>query len=391
MSRIRHCTNPSCPNFHNPKPGWFVHIGSYPTIAHGIVHRVRCRSCRRSLSSQTFSIHYCAKRRLPLNDIFLRLRGGSSLRDIARSLHVSPTAIRSAVLRLGRQSIAAHCLLTKAWSTSHNIAFDGLQSALTSKDFPCHITTAVETGAELVLDMTHTVFRRGGILTPKQRERRERREAIWKPRKGSLSRDISRLVREIPRFHTLPRPGHPMVIDTDEHPVYQAVIGRDMAMRYWGRWGMGEHRRTPGSAYRGRRNALFAVNYLDRLLRHRMKEHTRKTIAMGRHAVDQMHRAWIMAVDHNYVQPWRVRRGAESESHGERSGIDVERIRRVMGVFFRDRIDVRGVRMTESMRLVWEGRLESPPVRWRSGQTTARRPRIPAYALRELRYCTHFE
>ena len=29
-------------------------------------------------------------------------------------------------------------------------------------------------------------------------------------------------------------------------------------------------------------NPLFAVNYLERLLRHRLKEHTRETIAFGR-------------------------------------------------------------------------------------------------------------
>lgn len=390
MSRIRHCTNPSCPNYHHPKPGWFVHIGSYHTAAHGTVHRVRCRSCNRSLSTQTFSIHYYAKRRLPLHDVFLRLRGGSSLRDIARSFHVSTTAIRSAVYRLGRQAIAAHALLSAPWTTSNHIVFDGLQSSLTAKDFPCHITVAVDAGAELVLDMTHTVLRRGGVLTPKQRVRKDQKEAVWKPRQGSLIEDISRLVRELPRFHSMPLPSRPLIIDTDEHPVYRSVIVRDLAMTFWKRWGMSEHRRTSGKAPRTRENALFPVNYLDRLVRHRMKEHTRKTIAFGRHAVDQMHRSWIMVMDHNYIQPWRVKNGDGSESHGERAGIARERIEKTLVTFFRDRVDLRGVRLTESMRMVWEGVLEGPPVRWRCGQSEARRPRIPAFVLREVSSCTHF-
>jgi len=35
------------------------------------------------------------------------------------------------------------------------------------------------------------------------------------------------------------------------------------------------------------------------------------------------------------------------------------------------------------MRLVWEGKIDGPPVRWNSGQKIPRPAPIPGYALRE--------
>ena len=390
MSRIRYCPNPDCPNHTSPTGRWYVHIGSYTTAAHGTVPRVRCTACGRTMSTQTFSIHYYAKRRLPLRLVSDRLRGGSSLRDIGRSFKVSRTAIRSAVYRLGRQAMAGHARLIADWQSDERVVFDGLQTFLTSQDYPVHLTTTLTGESEFLLDMTHTVLRRGGRMRPAQKRRRERKERVWKPRRGALSESISRLVRDIPRMHAMPNPDRPLVVDTDELAVYRSVLRRDAAFGLWFRHGMALHRRTPGSAARTMMNPLFPVNYFDMLLRHRVKEHTRETIAFGRHGVDQMHRAWIMAFDHNYVQPWRVRLGSDAPTHGERAGIDEAEIARVRRMFFRDRIDLRGCSMTESMWATWRGEVEGPPVRWKSGASRPRPAPIPAFALRDLARCTHF-
>ena len=194
MKRIRHCPNPDCPQYRNPSRRWYVHIGSYRTAAHGVVRRVRCRSCGRSASTQTFSVYYYTKRRLPLADVYARLRGGSSQRDIARTYHVSPGAIRTAVYRLGRQAIGAQARLLSDWTGREPVVFDGLQSVLTSQDYPCHLTTALSSSSELVFDMTHTVLRRGGRMRGAQKRRRERKERVWRARPGALSRSISLLV-----------------------------------------------------------------------------------------------------------------------------------------------------------------------------------------------------
>ena len=380
----RHCPNPSCPNFHAPPRDWFYHHGSYETVAHGTVTRCRCKRCGRTSSYQTESIYYYTKRRLNFSDIFSRLRGGSSLRDIARSFGVSRTAVTTSLFRLGRQAIAAHAVLTQGVGFSQFAAFDGLLSFVTSQDFPCHLTTSADSSSEFILTMTHAIVRRSGTLTSKQRRRIIEKEKVWRPKKGALTQAISLLVRELVGSYEGWRSSLPMICDTDEHPLYRKLLKRDIGFGFYKRHALAFHRMTSSKAPRTVMNPLFPVNLVDMLLRHRMKEHTRETIAFGRHAVHQMHRAWIFAYDHNYCQPWRVKAGDRSVRRAVAMGIGEAEMRRVSGEFFSRRIDLRGVSVADSMVQVWLGELDSPPVRWRKGQRVARRVRIPAFALRDL-------
>ena len=384
MSIPRHCPNPECRNFHHPQKGWYYHCGSYETIAHGSVQRYRCKTCGKTLSRQTFSIHYYTKRRLDLRRVFTRLRGGASIRDIAREHGVSRTAVTTAVFRLGRQAMAAQALLTQGWYHPGSVAFDGLVSFVASQDFPCHLTVAVDAEAEFILSVVHAVVRRGGRLRPSQRIRRDAKELVWRPRGGAFRASISLLVEELGRYYRYAAVGGAWSIHTDEHPVYRHVLAHDSAVGFYRQAGLFRHTRTPGSAPRTVHNPLFPVNYVDMLLRHRMKEHTRETIAFGRHAVHQMHRAWIFSYDHNYVQPRRVKAGERSVCRAVAVGIDEGEIEQVRRRFFRDRLDLRECPLPDSSAKVWMGELESPPVRWRAGQKVARRSNLPRFALRDL-------
>ncbi|MFO8041684.1 MAG: helix-turn-helix domain-containing protein, partial [Alkalispirochaeta sp.] len=101
-----HCPNPNCRSHTDPHPGWFRPFGSYPTQAHGQVPRFRCRTCGTTCSTQTESMHYAAKRHLPLKAIVDSLLEGASQREISRRYGVSPMTIHNAIIRLGRQAIA---------------------------------------------------------------------------------------------------------------------------------------------------------------------------------------------------------------------------------------------------------------------------------------------
>ena len=385
MATGRYCPNPDCPNYIDPRPGWFYRHGSYLTRAHGRVPRIRCKCCGTTAGDQTFDITYYAKHRADLQAIYSRQRGGSSCRDIAREMHLSRNAVANAILRLGRQAMATQTHLLSRWNNSRRCVYDGLQSYLTSQDTPCHITAAVDGESEVVLSMTHTVLRRGGTMRPAQKRRRAARERVWKPRAGALRDDISLLVREIPNLMSISgAPDQRCIIDTDRLPVYRRVMQSDVAMQRLRMHGVLRHRRTDSRKPRTADNPLFPVNYFDMLIRHRLKEHTRETIAFGRHAVHQMHRMWLMVHDHNTRQPYRVKREREGLTHGQKAGFDQGVLDRTAAAFFRERIDLRGVVMPESIEKVWRGQLESPPVRWKSGQTVARRVRVPAYALRDL-------
>ena len=325
-------------------------------------------------------MHYYAKRRLDLAKILSRLRGGSSLRDIGRELGCSRTAIANATLRLGRQAMVAHIDLMCSLQFSGSVCFDGLISSVTSRDYPSQITTLGDSKLELLLAMTHCVTERGGTRTKAQQKRIDRKRSIWSPQLGGLTESISLLVRELSRFAGPTR----LLIDTDEHPIYRTAIEADTGLRWYQQHRLLRVRRTPGSAARTTDNPLFLMNYLDRMIRHRVKEHTRESIAFGRNSTFQMHRMWIFAWDHNTRQPMRVE-GTEARSRAEFAGAPSKSLGRLRSEFYTRRHSLRRLPVPESIRRVWTAELDSPPVRW-SEPLERRGPAITQFALVDLSY-----
>jgi len=380
MPRPRYCRNPRCKYSRNPPSGWLARAGHYATAAHGPVQRYVCKRCGKWMGDQTESMHYYAKRRLKLGEILSRVRGGSSLRDIGRELGCSRTAVANAVVRLGRQAIACHVDLTSGLPLPGRFVFDGLVSALTSHDYPSQIQTLVDGSVELVLAMTHYVGLRGGRRTDEQVQRMQKKHRVWVPEPGALKDSIALLVNELTAF----APAGPLTIDTDEHPLYPSVINADLAMRWYRESGLLKVRRTPGTAPRTTSNPLFPVNYVDRMIRHRIKEHTRETIAVGRNSTMQMLRMWIFAWDHNVRQPFRVEPPGR-ECRAIEAGVSRRLVKRLKREFYSRRRSVRRLRVPESMRAVWLARLATPPVRWSTGQAGFG-PAVPKYASLDLSF-----
>jgi len=380
MPKPRFCRNPDCPNAVFHAPDWCSKNGSYFTLAHGEVQRWVCKSCGYGCSDQTESMHYYAKRRLDFRRVFSRLRGGSSLRDIGRELGYSRTAIANAVLRLGRQSMAAHIVSMLDIEFTGNLSFDGLLSALTSRDYASHITVLGDKRHELIVAMTQATTERGGNRTEQQLKRITAKRQRWHPDPRRLSESISIIVNELPRFSS----DRPVTIDIDENPMYTKAIETDLAMRWLEEHGRLTVYRTPGGAPRTPLSPLAFVNHVDLMIRHRVKEHTRESIAIGRNAVMQMHRMWMFAWDYNTRQPARVRRTGDV-SRLEHAGVDAKTIRGLRNTFYTRRISLRLLPILSSMKQVWTGDLESPPVRWKLGQKRTG-PTITKYALSDLRF-----
>ncbi|MFW5880643.1 MAG: hypothetical protein ACOCU9_03340 [Spirochaetota bacterium] len=315
------------------------------------------------MGNQTESMHYYAKRRLDLPEILSRVRGGSSLRDIGREVGCSRTAVANAVIRLGRQAMASHVELMGGIDLPGEFVFDGLLSAVTSHDYPSQIQTLVDRSVELVLAMTHYVGERGGRRTARQQKRIEGKRAVWSPRPGALAESIRLLVNELPRFAGL----KPITIDTDENPLYASVIGDDLAMRWYRQNDRLKFTQTPSTSPRTTGNPLFAVNYVDRMIRHRIKEHTRESIALGRNSTMQMLRMWIFAWDNNVRQPYRVN-DLSCSCRAIEAGVSQKHLGRLTGEFYIRRRSVRRRSVPESMRAVWLSRLDTPPVRWKKRQ-----------------------
>lgn len=380
MPRPRFCRNPNCRNAYHPPPKWLSRAGTYETDAHGTVQRYVCKRCGKYMGEQTESMHYYAKRRLDLAEILSRLRGGSSLRDIGRELGCSRTAVANAALRLGRQAMASHVALVSGLELPPRFVFDGLVSALCTRDYPTQIHTLVDHSVEFLLAMTHAVSERGGTRTARQEQRLGKRREVWTPKKGALTESIRLLVNELPRFAH----GQPIRIDTDENPLYTAVINADLAMRWHRHTQRLRVEQTSSLAPRTTANPLFPVNYVDRMIRHRVKEHTRESIALGRNAAMQMHRMWIFAWDHNMRQPHRVK-DLTSRSRAIEAGADERTVKKLAREFMSRRCSLRGLKVPDSIRQVWLGELDTPPVRWRKRQATTG-PVIRKYATLDLAF-----
>ena len=375
------CPTCSCPYHHAPPLGWSVRYGRYLTAAHGVVQRYRCRQCGHTLSDQSESLHFYAKRRLPLQAVWLSLLGGASLREIARRYHLSPPTVQRAILRLGRQAMAAQLSLLDHLRPCSRLVYDGLRSFIGSQDFPCDITTLVDPIGEVILAMSHSVARRGGSISAAQRSRLRRRLAVWQPEAGSMKRAISLLHQELWSY-LRGLPDTPATIHTDEHPLYAALLRRDPIACHLNLAGALRHERTPSTAARTTANPLFPVNYIDRLLRHRLKDHARETIAFARAASMQMHRAWIFACDHNLHREYRVKQ-PQLGIHGEQHAVSHEELVAIRRSFFVRRLRPPQAPVPETIRAVWMGKVCGPPHRWKVGQRSDCL-RIPAYAIRDL-------
>lgn len=391
MPHPSRCPNPDCTAHWQPAPGWSRPYGAYESRAHGRVLRFRCRYCRTTCSTQTESMHFAAKHHLPLRAISSCLLEGASQREIARRFRVSPMTIHFAVIRLGRQAIAAQSILLSHITPRRRLVFDGLRSYITSQDYPCDLTTLVDAEGETILSVTHGVFRRGGRMTRAQRRRVTAKQARWKIPKGTMRRAISMVWSEL--WHYLDHPlDHPAVIDTDRHLGYLRTAQRSTVYRYLRRTNLAEHHRTDSRAPRTMANPLFPVNYIDRLIRHRLREHTRETIAFGRHSSMQMYRMWVFAWDLNTRRLWRVKRPRQG-LHAQQGTIDqagMRAVRRINRSFYQRRVDPRNGTLPDSLREAWEAQMVSPPLRWKSGQkgTTVR---VPQYVHRDIaRAATRF-
>jgi len=330
-------------------------------------------------------MHYAAKRHVPLRAVVSSLLEGASQREIARRYGFSPMTIHNAIIRLGRQAIAAQSVLLSYLTPRSRLVFDGLRSFVTSQDYPCDLTTLIEADGETILAVTHGVFRRAGRMTRKQYMRVRAKQAHWQIPVGTMTRSISMTWNELWSYLDLDVTRGPAIVDTDQHRGYRRIVQRSPVYRHLRLANLAEHRTTSSFAPRNVQNPLFPANYVDRLIRHRLREHTRETIAFGRHSAMQMYRMWIFAWDHNTRREWRVKRPEEG-LHAEQDALDasgMSAMRQINRQFFHRRVDVQGCSVPDSLVETWRAQAVSPPIRWKVGQTGTT-VRVPRYTLRDL-------
>ena len=260
------------------------------------IPRFRCRHCRRTFSSQTFSTTYYLKRPELQQPILHRLLACSGYRQISRESRCRHSTVMGQAARLGRHALLA----LNAWrppEPREPLVIDGFESFAYSQYHPLHLNLAVGARSHYVYALTHTELRRKGRMTSAQRRRRLWLEARFgRPAPMALEQDIAELIRL-----AAPAAG-PLLIRSDEHPAYPRAFRHLAGYRI-------QHQCTPSVLARTPGNPLFPVNLADLLLRHNSANHKRETIAFSKRHQSVVERAALLILWRNFSKPF-------SENHG---------------------------------------------------------------------------
>jgi transposase-like protein len=329
-----------------PRRGsWYQRDGTYASKCQGKrVQRFICKRCGKKFSTQTFSLDYGVKKRIPYRRVFDQINSGSGIRFLARNLGVTDKVITNRISRLARQAIGIHALLKNDFHLTEDLAADGFESFTWSQYFPNNIHLAVGKESQYLYGIDYAHIRRKGRMTEKQKLRRETLEKRWKAPPGDISASFARLVRHILRYRK-ENEGDPPVLYTDEKQEYRQVLKGVEGIR---------HLTISSHAARTVRNDLFAVNYYDREIRKDQSNHTRETVEFSRDVNNAMDRLWMYSAYHNYLKPYRTgRNGGKMPTHAECAGIPPGSILRVWKSFFTRRFFAGHLDLSDSQWYSW--------------------------------------
>lgn len=277
--------------------------------APGIVRRFLCKACGRTYSSSAFFDCYRRRRRGIPAAVFRGYCEGQSGRQIARTTGLGLKSVQSLLRWIARQGLLFHLdqLSRLEGRLEEAVVFDGLRTFAGSQWEPGDLNTAVAADSLFWLDVDYVGRRRGGVMTPKQKEiDAERARRLGKPPRGIATRKVREALERLARL----RPeGRPLELFTDEDkPTAQAV--RQLAGRVPIR-----HHTISSKVWRELpHHPLWPVNHEHRLVRHGKKNHTRETLAFSKTAAGLMDRAL------NYLV-WRNNMKGVSERRPELSRV----------------------------------------------------------------------
>jgi hypothetical protein len=322
------CPN-SCCRFHDRGVAathqWYVRFGRFPTRARGLIQRFRCTECGKTCSTQTFSVHYWTHYTNDLAWLLGQLSTCAGLRQIGRVAGVTHRVITNRCRRLARNALAVMDLALHTIDTTEHLAMDGFESFTASKYHPNNVTHLTGCSSQFVYAAVHTLLRRKGAMTEKQKRLRAYIDAVWRPSTNTgeqtafMLSDLAPLIARASH-----RRGKPLELHTDEHQAYPRAIRSVPTLRALLAAGTLHHCRTNSHVARTHRNPLFAVNYVDRQLRTCLAEYVRRTIRYGREVNAQMERFSIFMVIHNFLTPHRITGHAqvlEQTTHADVAGV----------------------------------------------------------------------
>jgi hypothetical protein len=301
------CPVPTCPA-HDLDPSltdWYVRFGFHMTKAFGRVQRYKCRSCGKTFSDQTFLLNYWLKKSTDFLELGRDINSSASSNFIARHHHFSADSMRIRHDRLARNALFLQSVLTKDLRIDEPLVADGLESFVRNQFFPINLNILIGQQSQFVYYFNESHSRRKGRMTEKQKSMRE----LMYAGKSFLGSKISKMFKQLLEYAGK-RNATPVVqLHTDKHPIYRRMIkawnqSAEVPVRI-------EHFRTSSEEPRTTENALFAVNYFDRLIRKDMPNHRRETICYARNDRNLLSRFVYYLVTHNFHKPYRISSNAK--------------------------------------------------------------------------------
>lgn len=305
------CPWRDCSEHRRRKPGYRFHRhASYSTQRRKRVTRFLCLACKRTFSTQTFSVTYYRKRPELLRPVAAGIVAGSALRQIARSLECSKTTVGRIAARLGRHAILLHArsLDSIRGTLTESIVFDHFETFEFTQDFPFGVGTAVGSRSWFVYGLDPAPHGRGGRKSSAQlrRLRSRPKRAAHGHYLGSTRRILDLLLELAPEEERL-------TITSDGHSDYQRAIQRHprryrMRLRTYPNPPRGPKgsKRSPDAVARD--NAMYPVDLLHKILRHSLAHHRRETIAFPRRLNAAMEQLCLTAIWRNFVKARSERR-----------------------------------------------------------------------------------
>lgn len=355
------CPYKECAYYRHPPEGrWWRRCGFHHTRCFGPVARFQCLTCRRTFSTQTFSLDFYAKRRIEYRQLENWNASSMSVRALGRNLGCSCASVLNRLDRLARQSIACHAHLRPCAHRYEDVAIDGFVSFDRSQYFPNNITISVASASRYALAFTHATLRRSGTMRDVQKKRRDAvyRGVVFERR--SLERSFSELLDELERDRP-PRPGRPLVVITDEKLEYERAFVSHRLARSQDAEHRVVHHRVNSRLPRTCLNPLFPSNYLDREIRKDQAAHHRETTCFSRSVANGMSRMACYLGWHNYQKrfsvKWPVR---NTMTHAEMAGIDRRVLADARWRMFHERAFMSRLKLDALETRIWRKDIPTP-------------------------------
>jgi len=358
-----------------PSNKWWQSDGHHPTKAFGKVPRFRCKTCGRTFSVQTFSVHYYAKKVVPLAKLEELAASSVSTRALSRTLGCSCGTVTNRIDRIARQGIKLHATLRPKVRVDEGVCFDGLVSFAGSQYYPDDIGISITKDSRFILGLSYATLRRSGVLKPEQKKRRDQLYEGNHFERKAVERSFGEHLDMLMAERRITK-NQPLVLISDEkkeyrrallkHPLYlkQDEDHRVAQIQVWSK--------LPRTYY----NPLFASNYIDREVRKDQANHRRETTCFCRNAANGMSRLYSYLVLHNYQKKYLIKWPQDrQETHAEIAGLGAQDVNRLRGDMFSSRAFLSHLNLLPIDRSVWTKTVYDPR---RGGRVSGK---LPAFAF----------